>query len=141
MENRTIDLNENWVRWNPTHISEGNYIVTKLIQDIDGTKVMVADEHHAIEVLFDGVTPIVRSSVEGIRMRTWGEIQLKYSDKSFFRNWFLYQVKNSMLSQWAEEESCGFYEKEKLKHFCIVTGEELIDIVSTFEPIISDKSK
>jgi hypothetical protein len=69
-------------------------------------------------------------------MRTWGEIQLKNSDKYFFRNWFLFQVENSKLSRWAAEESCGFYEEEELKHFCIVTSEELIDILASFDPTV-----
>lgn len=89
---------------------------------------------NCVEVLFDGVTPIVRTSIEGIRMRTWGEVQLKYENKAFFKNWFLYKVENSKLVDWAAEESCGFYEKERLIHFCVVTGEDLIDVISTFEP-------
>jgi hypothetical protein len=139
MENRTIELKENWLKWNPTRIREGVYIVTQLLQDVDGTKVMLSNEEQVVEAFFDGYTPIVRSAAEGIRVRTWEEVQQKYSDKSFFRNWFLYIVENSLLLQWVEEESCGFYEKEKLKHFCIVTGEELIDIVSTFDPIINER--
>jgi hypothetical protein len=35
---------------------------------------------------------------------------------------------------------CGFYEKEMLKYFCIVTSAEIIDIISTFEPNITKVS-
>lgn len=140
MENRTINMQENWIQWKPTNIPEGEFIVTDYIQNKDGTKFVLDDGNIIVEILFDGITPIVRSSVEGIRMRTWGEVQQKYNDKFFFRNWFLYKVENSKLSKWAEEESCGFYVSEQLTHYCIVTSEEIIDILSTFEPAIFVKS-
>ena len=136
MENRTINMQENWIKWNPSNIPEGAFIVTDYIQNKDGTKFILDDDNNIVEILFDGITPIIRYSVEGIRMRTWGEVQQKYNDKFFFRNWFLYKVENSKLSKWAEEESCGFYVSEQLTHYCIVTSEEIIDIVSTFEPTI-----
>lgn len=140
MENRTINMQENWIKWNPAKIPEGEFIVIDYIQNKDGTKFVLDDGNSIVEILFDGITPIVRSSVEGIRMRTWGEVQQKYDNKFFFRNWFLYKVENSKLSKWAEEESCGFYVSKQLTHYCIVTSEEIIDILSTFEPTIFVKS-
>jgi len=137
MENRAIDMQEEWVKWNPTNMPEGNYYVTAMIQNGDGTKVILENEKNAIEIFFDGVPVIVRTSVEGIRMRTWGEVQFKYNDKEFFRNWFFYMVENSKLSQWVEEECCGVYEARELSHYCIVTGTELIDVIATFDPTIT----
>lgn len=129
-------MQENWIKWNPANVPEGEFIVTDYIQNKDGTKFILDDENNIVVILFDGITPIIRSSVEGIRMRTWGEVQQKYNDKFFFRNWFLYKVENSKLSKWAEEESCGFYVSDQLTHYCVVTSEEIIDILSSFEPII-----
>lgn len=136
MENRAVDMQENWIKWNPTNIPEGAFIATDYIQNKGGTKFILDDGNNIVEILYDGITPIVRSSVEGIRMRTWGEVQQKYNDKFFFRNWFLYKVENSKLSKWAEEESCGFYVSNQLTHYCIVTSEEIIDVLSSFEPTI-----
>ncbi len=136
MENRNLDMKENWIKWNPLNLPEGDYVVTKFLQNIDGTEITLSDESNNISIVFDGITPLVRTSIEGIRMRTWGEVQQKYDNKYFFRNWFLYKVENSKLAKWAEEESCGFYKSEKLLHFCIVTNEDIIDVLSTFEPNI-----
>ena len=55
---------------------------------------------------------------------------------SYSENRFFFEVKNSELIKWCVQESCEFYENNQLKHYCIVTSEEMIDIVSTFEPII-----
>ena len=137
MENRSLNMEENWIKWNPLNLPEGEYVVTKFLQNIDGTEIILSDELSDISILFDGVTPLVRTSIEGIRMRTWGEVQQKYNNRYFFRNWFIYKVENSKLAKWAEEESCGFYESEKLLHFCIVTSDDIVDVLSTFEPNIS----
>lgn len=78
----------------------------------------------------------MRNTIEGLRMRTWGNVQLKYNDKSIFRNSFFFEVKKSDLVKWCVRESCGFYEEHQLKHYCIITSEELIDIIASFEPIL-----
>lgn len=117
-------------------IPEGEFIVTSLIQDSDGTKIVLDDEDNSVEIFFDGIPVLVRNTVEGMRMRTWASVQQKYSDQSFFRDKTLFEVKNSKLVQWCVEESCGFYEADELRHYCIVTGEELVDIVAAFEPTV-----
>ena len=48
----------------------------------------------------------------------------------------LFRIENSKLSDWVTEESCGIYDSSELIHICIVTDEDLIDIISTFEPEI-----
>ncbi len=136
MENRTINMNEEWVKWNPTEVPNGKYIVTKFIQDAEGVKLILDDEINLVEIFFDGVPVMMRSSDEGVRMRTWGEVQIKYQDKFFFRDWFLYIVNNSKLTSWVLEESCGFYDNSEIIHYCIVTQDDVIDILATFEPQI-----
>ncbi len=106
------------------------------VQNSDGTKVVLDDEKTVVEIFFDGIPSLVRSAAEGIRMRTWSEVQLKYQNKFFFQNNFFYQVQNSYLSKWAREESCNFYEEEQLIHYCIVTSEEVIDILAAFKPTV-----
>jgi len=132
------NIDENWIKYNPlNNKEEETYYVTSIVQDLDGTKIILDNEKDVFEVFFDGFIPIVRITDEGIRMRTWGEVQKKYENKKFFNGWFLYKVEDSELVKWALEESCGCYEEEQLIHYCIVTGEDLIDILSSFEPKIS----
>jgi hypothetical protein len=137
MENRAMDTQEEWVKLQQHKIPEGQFVVTRLVQDSDGTRIILDDDKNIIEIFFDGVPFLIRIATEGIRMRTWSEIQLKYQDKLFFRNWFFYQVQNSKLVEWAIGESCDIYDSEQLTHYCIVTSEELIDILASFEPIIT----
>lgn len=137
MENRSIELQEEWVKLNEDKIPAGEYIVTNFIQNSEGVKISLDDEKVAVEIYFDGNPLLIREAMEGIRIRTWAEIQSKYNDKSFFRDHFFFEVNNSLLIDWAIEEGCGFYEKDKIKHYCIVTSEELIDILAEFEPSVN----
>ncbi|MCC8027700.1 MAG: hypothetical protein LIP16_20640 [Clostridium sp.] len=136
MENRAIEMQEEWVSINNYNIPEGQFIVTSFVQNAEGTEIVLDDERITVEVFFDGIPVLVRNAVENIRMRTWSEVQIKYQDKFIFRNTFFFEVKNSKLVQWSIEESCGFYDRSQLRHYCIVTGEEVIDVVATFEPTV-----
>lgn len=136
MENRAVDMQEEWVNLAKYNIPEGQFIVTSFVQNLDGTRILLDNEQISVEVFFDGVPILVRNGIENLRMRTWSEVQLKYQDKFIFRNSFLFEVKNSKLVQWSIEESCGFYDERQLRHYCIVTSEEVLDIVATFEPIV-----
>lgn len=135
--NREPEMQEEWIKLEQYGIPKGEFIATELIQDCEGTKVVLDDEKDRVEIFFDGIPVLVRNTVEGMRMGTWGAVQSKYADQSFFRDTILFEVKNSKLVQWCVEESCGFYEADELKHYCVVTGEELVDIVAAFEPTVN----
>jgi hypothetical protein len=137
MENRTVDFQEKWESIESINIPEGQFIVTNFVQNSDGTKVSLDDEKFVVEIFFDGIPLLIRQAIEGVRMRTWGEVQAKYNDKWFFHNHFFFEVTNSLLTNWVAEEGCGFYETSKIKHYCIVTSEEMIDILAEFEPIVN----
>ena len=137
MENRATDMQEEWIIIEDDKIPEGQYTVTTFVQNLEGTKIVLDDEINIVEIFFDGVPFLLRICEEGVRMRTWGEVQFKYQDKFFFRNHFFYQVQNSALTKWTIEESCGFFNEEQLKHYCVVTSEEIIDIIASFEPIVT----
>ena len=129
-------MQEKWIKIDKFDIPKGEFVVTKFTQDYRGTTIELDDEKNIIEIFFDGIPVLLRNTVENARMRTWGEVQLMYHNKFFFRNIFLYEVQNSKLVQWLVEESCNFYEKNVLTHYCITTIEEVIDIIATFEPTV-----
>ena len=138
MENRSINMHEEWVRWNPTNLPEGRYDIVNFIDNADGTKIILTDLKNIIEIYFDGLPAMARIVHTPLRMRTWGEVQDKYH-KAFFVGWFLYKVENSMLSKWLEEENCGFERTEDYTHYCIATNEQYVDIISTFAPTITTR--
>ena len=138
MENRTIRLYEEWVRWNPTNLPDGEYAIIEVVDNDDGTRIVLDNTENFVEILFDGLLSMSRIVRSPLRMRTWGEVQDKYS-KDFFVGWFLYKVENSLLSKWLEEENCGFEKATEYTHYCIVSSEAFVDIISTFEPQITSR--
>jgi len=112
--------NEEWIKIEQYRIPDGEYIVTSFVQNIEGVKIVLEDDIYLVKIIFDGIPVLLRDTVEGIRMRTWGEVQFKYEDKGFFRCNFLFKIENSSLINWCVEESCGFYKANQLMHFCIV---------------------
>ena len=136
MEKDEKTYSEEWIKIINIDIPDGRYIVTSLVQDLHGTKISLDDEEHFVEIFFDGIPILVRDTVEGMRMRTYSNAQLKYNDRYMFSKSFFFEVKNSELVKWCVQESCGCYEENELRHFCIITMEELIDIVATFEPTV-----
>ena len=143
MENRSIDMRENWIQiLKPDDFPKGGYfVVTDFRQNVDGMKIVLEDERdYVVEILFDGYPELTRISYEGERMRTWMEVQKKYQDQNFFADWFFYKVENSKLSQWIEEESYTSLLAEDFTHYCIITGDNVVDIVSSIEPAIVCKS-
>ena len=126
---------EEWIKITDDNIPKGDYVVVNFVQNSNHTKISLSDGKYTVLVIFNGIPILTQNTIEGIRMRTWGNAQLKYN-KYMFRESFLFEIKNSNLIKWCVQESCGFYKESQLKHYCIVTCEELVDIVSTFDPII-----
>jgi hypothetical protein len=77
MEDRAMNSKEEWVKLQQHTIPEGQFVVTSFIQNLDGVRIILDDEESAVEIFFDGVPSLIRIAPEGVRMRTWGEIQLK----------------------------------------------------------------
>jgi hypothetical protein len=128
------DKQENWIKWNLTNIPKGEYIVTDFVQNADGVTITLDDEENIIQIYFDGIPTVIRMSVAGLRIKTCREAMDRYNDAHLYRDCFLYTIENSNLSKWAEEESCGFREESEFTHYCIVTTQEVVDVMAIFAP-------
>lgn len=136
-EDKMMEEQEEWIKPERFDIPKDEYVVTGLCQDTEVLRIKLESERYAVEILFDGIPVMFQEAVEGMRMNTWGSVQERYGDRYYFRYVFFFEIKNSKLVKWCIKESCGFYNENELKHFCIVTSEEMIDVVSTFEPEVS----
>lgn len=128
--------NEKWILWNPTKIECGSAFSVEIFQEEDATRFTLNCKNGIVDVWFFCLVPIYLYSVEGIRMATWAPVQEKENDRFYFTKWFLYKVENSEFLDWAIKEGCGFYSKEDLTHFCIVTENDVVDILAMGEPLI-----
>lgn len=141
MENRNHDFDEKWIRIEEDKMPEGskasNFVVMDFIHNADdGTKVKLEDEDYIFEIKFDGVPIMSRIADEVTRMRSWYKVQTKYDDEKFFVGHFFYRVEDSKLVDWLVEESEGVNRKYGMTHYCVITADDIIDIVATFPPEI-----
>lgn len=131
-----LHKDENWICWNPLNIPDCRAFSVDISQDENGTEFAVECEDMSVSLLFEGYVPAYVYSDESIRMATYTPVQEKNNDRYYFRKWFLYKIENSDFMKWAMEESYGLYENYGYQHFCIVTADEVVDILSTVEPTI-----
>ena len=124
---------EQWTVWNPTDLSACWAYSADVHLDEQGFHVVADCDIGKVEILFPCLVPTYTYSDEGIRMATWGPMQLEHG-KEIFRKWFIFKIENSSYIRWALQESCGFYSEEALSHYRIVTSDEVIDILSIGEP-------
>ena len=54
----------------------------------------------------------------------------------FYNNWSFFKVQNSEYLQWLANKSHGWSDSFSFTHFCILSGDEMIDIVTNYEPEI-----
>jgi hypothetical protein len=134
--NNKIHQNENWILWNPDRIESSEAFSTQITQDKNGTRFTVECMHQFIDLIFDGFVPIYLYSYEGIRPASYVPVQQKNNDKYYFKKWFLYKIENSDFLNWAAMESYNLYQNYDLQHFCIVTEDDVVDILSSVEPKI-----
>ena len=92
MINENLNMSEEWIKLKQDEIPKGDrYAITKIIDDEEGTKIFLDNEVFAVEIFFDGIPMLVRSScIDGVRMRTWSEAQEKYDDIAFFSKDFFF---------------------------------------------------
>ena len=129
--------NQTWIVYNPQNIEgiSGAYDV-EILREEDSLKFTVYCENKTVDVYFRCNVPMYLYSDEGMRMAAYIPLQEKNNDKHYFNKWFLYKVENSDFIRWAAKESCGFCFEEKLFHFCIITDNDVVDILSMGEPEI-----
>ena len=126
---------EEWRKWEVENVPKGEYEIMKIVQDIDGTRIEMEDDVNTIQVIYGFVLGI-RIFDEGTRLKTIMETQHKHSDRGFFVNWPFYKVEDSELKKWIVEESYKIYEHHECMHIAIVTPNDVVDILSTYEPTI-----
>lgn len=131
-----LHKDENWIPWNPLNILGCQAFSVEIKQTDCGTDFWVKCENQTVSLLFEGNVPMYVYSDEGIRMASYAPVQEKNNDKYYFRKWFLYKIENSDFIKWSIQESCGLCEIYGLQHFCIVTQNEVVDILSSVEPTI-----
>ncbi|WP_429954937.1 hypothetical protein [Enterococcus sp. AZ192] len=126
---------EKWHEYNQSDVPIDNYEVSEVVQNSEGTVIKLIGEKNNMNITF-GFVDSLRITDEGRRIRTYNEIESIQKYRENFIGNPLYKVEQSEYVEWIKKESAGFC--EDVDHYVIITENDLIDILSTFPPTITN---
>ncbi len=126
---------EEWTRWEPKqNIIERYYIdFFGMVGENWDFVIKLHNDEQKIEIRFDGMVASYKYTNESFCFRIFGELSEKYGG-DFYSNWSFFKINNSEYIKWIIEKS---YDSEEFMHFCIVGGDEVIDIIANHEPTVT----
>ncbi len=126
---------EEWTRWEPINGLSGKYYLDYFSWSEKGFIVELISERkkERIQILFDEYIDAYRYTNESFYFKLAGDLSDKYGD-DFYGNWSFFKVTNSEYLKWLSEKSCTLSDQMHFVHFCILGGDEVIDIINNDEP-------
>ena len=135
--NKAIIINEKWTKWIPIEELANKYYISEVCSNIEsGFKIKLLENDNSQQgliITFPESVWCYRSTDEGIMQDTITILGALYS-KDFYSKWTFFKIESSNYLKWIAEESGGLYERWGLQHFCIITDNEILDIIATYEP-------
>ncbi|MGX7418092.1 hypothetical protein ACWOFR_04725 [Carnobacterium gallinarum] len=131
-------MNETWNKWYKEDIPDGPYELNKIIYDSEGLTLELINKKHKITAVFKDHVISFRTSDEGDRWKTIDEI-IGTHEENIFENNLFYTVNNSKFSEWIEHDSFGSRSKSSFTHFVILTHNDITDVLTVGEPLVSIK--
>jgi len=131
---------EEWIRWEPVNDLSGKYYLDSWSWPEEGLLIGLSNEKKAkkIQILFAGTIGSFRYINESFCFKICGNLSEKYGDE-FYKNWSFFKIENSEYLKLMSDSSHGWADRFHFKHFCIVGGDEIIDIVVNSDPEVTVK--
>ena len=127
-------MKELWIKYKESEIPNDKYELTEIALTCDGVKIVLRGHKNILIVTHIAIHSL-KLSDEGIRIRTYHEIEEIQGYRNDFYGHPMYEVSNSEFFEWAMKESAGFgYD---LKHYVLMTQNDIVDLLVTFPPEIT----
>ena len=131
-------MEEKWIQWRPLENLASKYYIDSVVDMIDNFTVNLVDarsEKHKVEIVFlEGVEAYTRVD-ESFRVKIIHELGEKYGD-GFYGDWTFFKVDNSAYVKWLSDQSYTWSDTRTFTHFCLISADVLLDIVTNYEPIV-----
>jgi hypothetical protein len=127
---------EQWERWEPISNLKKKYYIDDIIDTINGLSIIVSeeeDEGKKIHIYFKRNAYAYTVVDETFRMKLIDILSEKYGSQ-FYGRWTFFKVKNSPYLRWISEQSYKISESRHLTHFCLISVDSVMDIISSYEP-------
>lgn len=129
---------EKWIRWEIKEALNESYYLDDLSWPDTGFKIKFRAESdkQKIEIFFDESIDAFRYTNESFYFKLFGDLSDKYGS-GFYKDWSFFKVENSEYLEWLSTKSRGWSDEFSFTHFCILGGDEVVDIVTNYEPQIT----
>ena len=120
-----------YIKWVPIDSIPNRMYCEAIHDDYEGFRILLKGENSrskTLRMFFESILAY-RNVDEGYMLRTLESIK----DREIFP---LYTVHNSIWLRWFHEESYNIVSNKMITHYSIVTPNDIIDILSEFEPIV-----
>lgn len=126
---------EEWTRWEPIKDILGKYFVDSLILSDNGLAIQLSDwdKEKKIEIIFDGCIDAYRYTNDSFSFKIPAGLSEKYGGE-FYKNWSFFKITNSEYLAWLSEKSYEYSNDFPFIHFCIIGGDEIVDVLARYEP-------
>ncbi len=128
---------EEWIRWQPLKNVSGKYYLESVIWSERGVIIVLSDELNLqkIEIQFENFVDAYRSTNESFYSVTFSDLSSRYG-ADFYKEWSFFKIQNSEYVQWLSKKSATWADEFLFIHFCILGGDEIVEIVARYEPTV-----
>lgn len=129
---------EEWNYWKPIQELSGKYYIDFLAISEERLMIQLSNENKVqkVEFIFDGTIDAYRYTNESFCFTIFAELSEKYGD-DFYQNWSFFKIINSNYLQWLSKKSGTWANEFSFMHFCILGGDEVIDVLARYEPKVT----
>jgi hypothetical protein len=133
-----IELIEEWKKWIPSKELSLKMYIEKVIDDKKGLQLFCQskDEKITIKICFENFVLSYRNTDEGRRLKMLKFLTEKYG-KEFYAEWSFFKVINSTYIEWFNQETYNMYSDYNIEHYVFLTCDDVVEVLSTYEPQIS----
>lgn len=131
-------MQEQWIRWEPIGGLAGKYSVDTMNLGEQGLIIglsSLSNNTKKIEIKFEYTIDAYRYTNDSFSFKIAGDLTEKYG-REFYGDWSFFKVTNSEYVKWISEKSHTYADEFTFEHFSIVGSDEIIDILSRYEPIV-----
>jgi len=129
-------MHEKWIKWEPTEGLAPLYYIDEIHDTMAGFTIKLSEcnnEKNGITILFENGVESYRNADESFRLKLFPLLS-KEEGIGLLGQWAFFKVENSEYIRWLSEESYKWFDALRTTHFAFITGNDVLDVVSTDEP-------
>jgi len=128
-------MKDQWIKWSPNIPVQRKYYITRIDDNVDGMYVyfVSTEDHSKIRMYFPGIVYAYRTALELSALETLDHVVAE-DGHWMGAEWTFFLVENSSYIDEMINNSKGIYADYDLKHFAVVSGESILEVITEVLP-------